>query len=325
MVGRNNSVWSRMKEISPDCVQLKCICHSLALCVQYAVSKLPSNIGCLLSETPRWFCNNELRREAFKELFSVMKPSTDTESARCAPLPFEKPSSTRWLVRGKVMFNILLNWEELKAYYNCAELGADRMDAKYKARLLKEMFADYTNYLYFEFATPVVQVWWRNNIGKWFWSTGERSPPPFSSKPNGIPTDSEEFWVGVFQHRDFRELAKYALTCLVTPVSNAIVERMFSLVTSVKTKTRNRMQLQLLDAIVRLRAELMISNRCCKDFKASREMLQKFTTDTVYTKAAERGMTWTETLIWSFFFCNNDNKTHCSIDLAFFHAVWLFF
>ena len=48
MVGCNDSVWSRLKAVSPFCVQLKCICHSLALCIQYAVSKLPSNIGFLL-------------------------------------------------------------------------------------------------------------------------------------------------------------------------------------------------------------------------------------------------------------------------------------
>ena len=47
MVGCNNSVWSRLKAVSPFCVQLKCICHS-ALCIQLAVSKLPSNIGFFL-------------------------------------------------------------------------------------------------------------------------------------------------------------------------------------------------------------------------------------------------------------------------------------
>jgi len=52
MVGCNNSVWARLKAVSPFCVHLKCICHSLALCIHYAVSKLPSNIGFLLSEIP---------------------------------------------------------------------------------------------------------------------------------------------------------------------------------------------------------------------------------------------------------------------------------
>jgi hypothetical protein len=35
------------------------------------------------------------------------------------------------------------------------------------------------------------------------------------------------------------------------------------------------MQLNLLDAIVRVRVELLLSNKCCKDFIASPEMLKK--------------------------------------------------
>jgi len=58
MVGCNNSVWSA---VSPFCVQLICICHSLAVCIQYAVSKLPSNIVFLLSEILSWFHYRELR------------------------------------------------------------------------------------------------------------------------------------------------------------------------------------------------------------------------------------------------------------------------
>jgi hypothetical protein len=42
------------------------------------------------------------------------------------------------------------------------------------------------------------------------------------------------------------------------------------------------MQLNLLDAIVRVRAELLLSNKCCKDFIASLEMLKNFTSDKVY-------------------------------------------
>jgi uncharacterized membrane protein YbaN (DUF454 family) len=52
-----------------------------------------------------------------------MNPATEFKPQRTSSLPFEKPSFTRWLVRGKVMFNILINWEELKAYFTSAELS----------------------------------------------------------------------------------------------------------------------------------------------------------------------------------------------------------
>ena len=89
-----------------------------------------------------------------------MNTTTETEASlldRTAPLPFEKTSSTRWLVRGKVMFNISVNWKELETYFSSEESAQSRFNTKYKAKLLKEMMLDGKNYLYFQFATPIVQ------------------------------------------------------------------------------------------------------------------------------------------------------------------------
>jgi len=44
------------------------------------------------------------------------------------------------------MFNVLVNWEELKAYFTSAELAQSLFDTKFKARLLKEMLSDYKHY-----------------------------------------------------------------------------------------------------------------------------------------------------------------------------------
>ena len=417
MVGCNNSVWTRIKELSPSCVQYKCVCHSLALCVKYAVSKLPSSIGFLLTEIPNWFRHSNLRREGFKMLFKIMNSATEFQSARTAPLPFEKTSSTRWLIREKVMFNILMNWEELKAYFISAKLAQANFDSKYKARVVKEILLDQKNYLYFHFATPCVQEFERLNaffqktkadphelhnellmhykslesriydtdhkkkyihnvdFGTKFLSECDNyiqktsnnfncqqvilevkerclsmleeaydqvrkrlpeardlfkdlinyspavilnqvSRPIFSELPflhlagenqtiieeqyrklpfidwreekqfkeNGIPQDTEQFWKGIMQHPQFKELAIFALTCLITPISNAVVERMFSLLTCIKTKARNRLQLALLEAIIRIRAELLVSNKCCNDFVPSANMLKRFKAEILYCK-----------------------------------------
>ena len=50
MLGCNSSVWSETKEAALLCLRLKCICHTLALRFQNAVSMLPSNMGFLLSK-----------------------------------------------------------------------------------------------------------------------------------------------------------------------------------------------------------------------------------------------------------------------------------
>jgi hypothetical protein len=96
-------------------------------------------------------------------MFRVTNTATEFEPNRTGTLPFETPSLTRWLLRGKVMFNILMNWEELKAYFTSAELAQSQLDTKFKARLLKEMLSDYKNYLFFELATPFVQEFERLN------------------------------------------------------------------------------------------------------------------------------------------------------------------
>ena len=72
MVGVRNSVWTRMKEVSPNCTMMKCICHSLELCTQHAFEVMPANLGFLLKEIPKWFSKSTTRREAFKELLIVM-------------------------------------------------------------------------------------------------------------------------------------------------------------------------------------------------------------------------------------------------------------
>ena len=79
------------------------------------------------------------------------------------PLPFEKSSSTRWLICGKIMYNVLVNWKELEAYFAYEESALSNSNAKYKAKLLKEMLLDYKNYLFFQFVTPMVQEFERLN------------------------------------------------------------------------------------------------------------------------------------------------------------------
>ncbi len=76
------------------------------------------------------------------------------------------------------------------------------------------------------------------------------------SVSNGkIPKDAVSFWAGVLQYnnstgnRPFKELGEYAMACLTIPTSNAVVERIFSSVTCVKTKLRNRLSSTILDAI----------------------------------------------------------------------------
>ncbi|KAG7171889.1 hypothetical protein Hamer_G000820, partial [Homarus americanus] len=74
------------------------------------------------------------------------------EEQKGTPLPFQRHTCTRWLVRGKVIYNILLNWEELKAYFAVAVPRADT-SYHYKAREILGMLEDPVNLLYFHCVT----------------------------------------------------------------------------------------------------------------------------------------------------------------------------
>lgn len=70
------------------------------------------------------------------------------------------------------------------------------------------------------------------------------------------------FWPKVIELKDsegnfiFKDLATLALTAYSLPIRNATVERVFSRVTSVKTKVRSRMSLSLLSSIIRIKMSL---------------------------------------------------------------------
>ena len=177
MVGQHNSVWSRIRNASPSCVLMRCICHSLALCIKHAFEKLPSNLGFLLSEIPRWFSNSALRRDSYKSLFQTINGDDERVSFSSA---FQKMSTTRWLVRGKLIYNILVSWEELKTYFSIAELEMDS-SARYKAKLIGEMLKDDINKLYFHFVSPIVNEFERVNA---FFQATQIDPNDMSKELN---------------------------------------------------------------------------------------------------------------------------------------------
>jgi len=134
-----------------------------------------------------------------------------------------------------------------------------------------------------------------------------RKEPPF--KTEGLPVDdAEKFWFGILHHSSVKDLAAYALNCLITPISNAAVERIFSLVTACKTKPRNRMQVTMLDSIVRIRSVLLFSKICCKDFVPFAAMLRRFKSNTVYCYDDQSSLQYFAVIMWMIFkvFFNRD-------------------
>ena len=72
------------------------------------------------------------------------------------------------------------------------------------------------------------------------------------------------------------------MTCLVLPISNSIVERIFSSVAAVKTKYRSSLKTEMLVALTTIRANLQFQNICCKNFVVTEEMLTRFNSLNMY-------------------------------------------
>ena len=84
---------------------------------------------------------------------------------------------------------------------------------------------------------------------------------------------TEAFWCKVIENFESRygNIARYALSLLVLPFSNAIVERIFSMAGAIRTKSKNRLLIAGLDAILRVRINIVKEKKCCNDFEVDLE------------------------------------------------------
>ncbi|KAK7079221.1 hypothetical protein SK128_000533 [Halocaridina rubra] len=110
-----------------------------------------------------------------------------------------------------------------------------------------------------------------------------------------IPKDAVSFWSGVLQYknaagnRPFEDLGEYAMACLTTSTSSAVVERILSSVTCVKTTLRNWLSSTMLDALTLICVHLQLKGKCCRDFEVTPHMLDLFKSANMYEKEGPDG------------------------------------
>lgn len=101
--------------------------------------------------------------------------------------------------------------------------------------------------------------------------------------------DTTKFWTEVKEYKDaggnnpFQELSELALHVLVLPHSNADVERIFSQMNVIKSKLRNRMNLNTLNSILYIRTGLKTFNSTCYSYDIPKEVTKKVGSKDVYT------------------------------------------
>ncbi|XP_066600739.1 SCAN domain-containing protein 3-like [Prorops nasuta] len=105
--------------------------------------------------------------------------------------------------------------------------------------------------------------------------------PEFSVNNFTVPNNIK-FWPAVYNYIDgsganvFKELATVVIRLLCLPISNAVVERVFSVMNNIKTKLRNRMSLRTLNAVLITQIYLCSRNMCCNNFCPTEEMIELF-------------------------------------------------
>jgi len=69
MCGLNNSFYTNLKNKVPGLQLIKCVCHSLDKCAQYAFRKMPDHLNFLLRETYNWFAHSTVRQSEYKDYY----------------------------------------------------------------------------------------------------------------------------------------------------------------------------------------------------------------------------------------------------------------
>ena len=100
IVGAYNSVATKFKEVNPDFVHIRCVCHSLQLCASYAIKKLPHNLEFLVAETYTYFSHSTLRQWKCQQMYKFMNVGE-------GPLKILQLSGTRWLAIAPCVTRVL--------------------------------------------------------------------------------------------------------------------------------------------------------------------------------------------------------------------------
>ncbi|CAG5073487.1 Similar to ZNF862: Zinc finger protein 862 (Homo sapiens) [Cotesia congregata] len=256
MVGVNHSVSSLLKQEVPDIVIIKCICHSLHLCAEKAAETLPRQLEYLVREAHNWFSNSPKRKDEYKKLNKVM----NSDEAKKNPKKIAGLSGTRkdFLVKlcTEIQERLPMNISILKSTNVLTPTYATSQRKPDLSKLLEQ----FTRESLYGSKDNIIKEW---NI--------------LSHKQWDNTNETVSFWSEVYEDRDsgsnrrFENVSKFALALLTTPISNADIERAFSIYDVIKDKLRNKLAL-------RNGSEYHDGDyEQCTSFVPTKEMLSRFT------------------------------------------------
>ncbi len=116
MMGKHNSVSSRLKSDLPGITVQRCVCHSLHLCASEACRQLPRRCEDLARNIYGYFKNSAKRIAQLREF---------QDFCHVEPHKMLKPSQTRWLSLNDVVKRVSAQWDALRLFSQISGLRPD--------------------------------------------------------------------------------------------------------------------------------------------------------------------------------------------------------
>ena len=151
MLGKNNSVVTRLKNKQPNLFHLHCLCHVAHLCASDACKKLPKCIEQLCRDIITHF-NQSAKRQWIYSGFQ--------EFVNVKPHKLLRPAQTRWLSLEQCVCRIVEQWPALVSYFQSID-EAERFSSVEKITTL--LFKPST-LLYFLFLKDVLPLFTAFNL-----------------------------------------------------------------------------------------------------------------------------------------------------------------
>lgn len=146
MVGINNGVHAKLKEVIPNVILIRCTCHSLQLALSHAVEdSLPRHLDFIVRETYNWFSHSSARQLNYKLIYKAINDGKE-------PLKLLQPADTRWISIEPATNRIIQQWLELKTHFGVVKDS----EKCYTAHTLFNMYQNEVNLAYFMFLQPVL-------------------------------------------------------------------------------------------------------------------------------------------------------------------------
>jgi hypothetical protein len=89
----------------------------------------------------------------------------------------------------------------------------------------------------------------------------------------------EKFWISIFKKNKNNECVKFILLILCLPNSNACVERLFSSYKLVKTDIRNQLEIETIEALIRVKEYMRSEGVHANNIRITKEMMNKFNSE----------------------------------------------